>query len=284
MTKEPLFNQVTIIGLGLIGGSLGLALKRRRISRRVIGFSRRDATVRRAKAWGAVDDGCADLCSEWLGSSDLMVIATPPLAVAKVAGQIARMTSHHFILTDVASTKAGIIRDLEQIVPPRISVVGSHPMAGSEQSGISAARADLFEGAPCIVTKTPRTDRKALSRISALWRGVGGRPIVLTPPLHDELVVQVSHLPHLVAVALLLAASPKALKLSAGGFADLTRVALSDPALWEQIFRTNRQPVARALDRFLTELKSIRALLRTGSASDLRRLLQSARLRRQKIK
>ncbi len=285
MGKRPLFDHVTIIGLGLIGGSLGLALKRRKVARRILGISRSPKTVREAQRRGAIDHGAVGF-PDSLDPTDLVVIATPPLTVARIAREIVRRTHHRFLLTDVASTKGEIVRDLERILPSpsRISFVGSHPMAGSEHSGISAAHPDLFEGAPCVVTKTPKTDREALLKISALWRSVGGHPIVLSPARHDALVAQVSHLPHLVAVALTLAAEPHALKLSAGGFADLTRIALSDPTLWEQILQTNRRHVVRSLDRFLTELKLLRTLLRINSPGDLRRLLQSARLRRQKIR
>jgi prephenate dehydrogenase len=276
---RPLFNQVSIIGLGLIGGSLGLALRRRKLARRVIGFSRHEATIRSAKAKGAIHDGDTELCPNWLGESDLVVIATPPRSVVPLARQIARLTKHSFILTDAASTKDEIVRGLEKL-PSRISVVGAHPMAGSERSGIAAAKADLFQGAACVLTKTARTQKGVLNKVSNLWRAVGARAVVLSPQEHDRLAAQISHLPHVAAVALTLAASKKALPLAAGGFKDATRIALSDPSLWSEILLTNRRGVTQALDRFLTVLKEFKALVATGKAHALSRKLLAAQKKR----
>ncbi len=273
----PLFRQVTIIGLGLMGGSLGMVLRKRRLARRVIGFSRREATVERAKARGAVDDGCTELCPDWLGDSELVVIATPPEAVATTARAVARLTRHRFVLTDVASAKAGIVSKLERILPERISFVGGHPMAGSDLSGIEAADPALFDGAVCILTPTSRTRRQALSRVSSLWREVGGRPVSLSPSRHDLFVAQVSHVPHLAAAGLLLAADSPALRFAAGGLADATRIALSDPALWVEICRMNRRQLKTALDRFIRTMEQLRASVSKGDKGALLRRLQAAR-------
>ena len=277
---RPLFNQVSIVGLGLIGGSLGIALRRGRVARRVIGFTQSETTLRRAKHKGAVDDGCTELCPDWLGSSDLVVIATPPLSVVPIARQIMRLTSHRFLLTDVASTKREIVRRIEKILPSRIRFVGSHPMAGSERSGIQAADPDLFQGAACILTPTVCTDRSAVAKVSALWRGVGGRPVVLSPARHDALVAQISHVPHLAAAALVLSAQPEALELAAGGFTDATRIALSDPAIWSEICRTNRVELKKGLDRFIAQIERLKRL--QGAA--LFRSLEVAQRKRRKLK
>ncbi len=275
-----MFKRVSIVGLGLIGGSLGMALKRGRIARSVIGFSRHERTIRRALARGAVNDADTELCPDWLGESDLVVIATPPLTVVPIAREIARLTTHRFVMTDVASTKAQIVRQLERSLPARISFVGSHPMAGSEKSGIEAAHQDLFNGAPCVVTRTSKTNRAALARVSALWRSVGGRPMVLDPSRHDALVARVSHLPHLTAVGLMLAAGKEPLILSAGGFADTTRIALSDPRMWREICLSNRKQITRALRAFRKEIERFEQLIRRGDGAALSRLFASAQRKR----
>ena len=277
-----LFNQVTIIGLGLIGGSLGMALKRGRLARTVYGIDRDPRTVREAKAKGAVDQGSIQW-SAGLKEAGLVVIATFPSCVADVAQEVAQSTRHSFILTDVASTKEEIVRQLDRLLPDRISFVGGHPMAGSERSGIGAATGTLFHSAPCIVTPTSRTAPRALSRVRALWGRVGGRVVSLAPSVHDTLVAQVSHVPHLVAAALVLAADPKALRISGGGFADATRVALSDPRLWEQVCRTNRDEIVKSLDRFLKELKISRGFLVREQSEFLRRRFERARQRRSPV-
>lgn len=281
---KPLFHQVSIVGLGLIGGSLGLALRKGRVARRVIGFSRREATIHQAIARGAIHDGDTELCPNWLGDSDLVVIATPPLAVAATARKIAKITPGRILLTDVASTKSKLAKELQRTLPSRISFVGGHPMAGSEQSGLGAAEAGLFAGSVCILTPTGRPDLKGLARVEALWRRIGMLVVRMSPERHDVLVAQISHLPHLSAAALALTPDSAALPLAAGGFADATRIALSDPALWEEICRTNRTPILRSLDRYLRELKKLRALVARQDSAPLRRRLESARRARSRIR
>jgi len=275
-----LFKQISIVGLGLIGGSLGLALRKGKIARKVIGFSRHEATIRRAIARGAIDDGDTELCPDWLGHSDLVVIATPPLAVAATARRIAKITSGRIFLTDVASTKSEIVKELERSLPSRISFVGAHPMAGSERSGIDAADPALFRDAVCVITPTPRTNSAARARVSLLWHGVSSRVVSMPAARHDALVAQISHLPHLTAAALTRAPDPAALALAAGGFADATRIAAGDPALWEEICRTNRREILSALVRLQRELNQLKKLLRGGRSRELRQFLAAAQRRR----
>lgn len=278
------FKQVSIVGLGLIGGSIGMALRKGRAAKRVIGFARHEKTVRRAIARRAIHDGDTELCRNWLGESDLVVLAVPPDAVVQAARDVARLTTHSFILTDAASVKEPIVSALEKELPPRIRFAGSHPMAGSEHSGIDAADAGLFRGAPCIVTPTTRTDPAAIRQVSRLWKSVGGRILELDPKRHDALVAQVSHAPHLAAVALALLPDEAALKLAAGGFADTTRIAASDPAMWEQICRMNRREIVTALDRLIAGLNELKKGVATGSPGTLRATLRGAQTRRLRFK
>lgn len=276
---SPLFNQVTLVGLGLIGGSLGLVLRKGRVARKVIGFSRHESTLRRAKARGVIDDGDTELCPEWLGQSDLVVIATPPLAVIPTAQKIAKITTGRLLLTDVASTKAEIVRTLDDSLPSRISFVGGHPMTGSEESGIDAANAKLFQGALCLLTPTARTNRKAAARVVSLWRGVGCRIHKLSPGAHDARVAEISHLPHLAAVGLTLTPDAASLKLAGPGFVDTTRIAAGNPALWEEIFRTNTPSMLKVLARYGDRMEGLRRLIRTKRWTELRRRLGDAQRR-----
>lgn len=281
---QPLFKQVSIIGMGLIGGSLGLALRRHGMARRVIGFSRHEKTVRRAIARGAVHDGDTELCPEWLGQSDLVVLAVPPDRVVPIAKQVAKLTKHSFLMTDAASVKAPIVQALEKALPRRIKFVGSHPMAGSEKSGIEAARGDLFRGAACIVTRTGRTDPKALQAVRRLWQRLGSRVVVMDPKRHDRLVAEISHVPHLVAAALMLMPEQQALPLAGGGFSDATRIAVSDPVMWEQICRMNRKEILSALERLVTGLNGLKAAVTSSSPGALRATLRGAQARRLRLK
>jgi len=279
----PLFRQVSIVGLGLIGGSLGMALRQKKIARRVVGFSRHPETIRRAKARGAIRDGDTKLCTDWLGASDLVILAVPPERVLPIAQKIVRLTHHRFILTDVASTKAWIVQSLDRMLPKRIAFIGSHPMAGSQRSGIEAADPHLFHQAVCILTPTARTDPKALWQVARMWECLGSRVERISPQNHDRLVAQISHLPHLVASALTLTPSPKALQLVGSGFLDTTRIAASDPDLWIQILATNRAMVLKALMRHMTQLALLTRLIRLGQMSKMRRWLRAAQRRRMRL-
>ncbi|MBI3312366.1 MAG: prephenate dehydrogenase/arogenate dehydrogenase family protein [Candidatus Omnitrophica bacterium] len=253
----------------------------------MIGFSRHEATIRRAKARGAIDDGDTELCPDWLGHSDLVVIATPPETVIKIAQKIRDITKPSkasFILTDVASTKNRIVWVLERDLPDRILYAGSHPMAGSEQSGISAAEKGLFEKAACIVTRTSRTPAEAFRTVSKLWESVGGRVVPMTPSRHDRLVAQISHVPHLVSVALARTVDKEALSVSGGGFASVTRLALSDPELWEEIIRMNWSEVNRALGQLIKKLEKLRGEIRRKAFQKLLGEFRQAQLRRQRLR
>ena len=279
----PQFRQVSIVGLGLIGGSLGMALRKGRIARRVIGFSRHERTIRRAIARGAVNDGDTELCPDWLGESDLVVLAVPPEKVVSTAREIAKLTRHSFLMTDVTSVKGPIVRTLEKELPSRIKFVGSHPMAGSERSGIEAAGGRLFRAAPCIVTRTARTKPADLRKVSWLWKRVGSRVFLMDPKRHDQLVAQISHVAHLVAAALTLSPDPAALPLAGNGFLDTTRVAQSDPEMWAQICRMNQKEISSVLSRLIAQLRRLQNAVARGSGPALRASLSRARSRRGRL-
>ena len=281
--SQPLLEQIVIVGPGLIGGSLGMAIRAEGLARRVVGVCRRQSSLDAAVEAGAVDEGTlAPLAA--VPDADLIVLAT---GVGKIPEQAAAAIPHMKpggILTDVGSVKGSICRAIEASLAepsnPGVRFVGGHPLAGSEQRGISAARKGLFRGACCILTQTENTDRKALSTVRALWERVGCRVRVLPPDVHDRLVAEMSHLPHAAAACLVNDISDEALDLAATGFMDTTRVAAGDPELWRDICMANREALSAALRALATGLENFARELDAGNADDVAARLARAKKRR----
>ena len=272
-----LFNRVTIIGLGLIGGSLGVALRRRGM--RVTGYSRKPSTLRAAKRRGAIDAGSTDLRAA-VRDVDLVVLATPVDTIVPLARRAASLVRPGTVLTDVGSTKGHVVRSLDRSLPRGVSFVGGHPLAGSERRGIDAASKELFHGSICILTKTPRTSVRALRAVTRLWKPLVGRVMVMSPSRHDRLVAATSHLPHLVAYSLAGATPRDGLAVAPRSFLDVTRIAKSDPDLWDDIFLSNRTELLRAVSRFDRQWRTIRLLLTRADRTGLLRVLRSAHRKR----
>ncbi len=269
----PHLPRVTIVGLGLIGGSLGLALKRKRLAHEVVGLGRHAATLRLATQRRAIDWGTTDPARA-VRHADIVVLATPVSTIVPLAKRLAPLMRPGSLLTDVGSTKAEIVRALERRLPNQISFVGAHPLAGSERRGLAAACADLFDGSLCIVTNTARTSPHALARLKRLWAGVVRRVVVLDPATHDRWLAQVSHLPHVVAFCLVQAASGPARRVAPRSFLDATRVANSDPVLWRDILLTNRAAVLAALGRFERDVAAVRRLIHRPDPRALEQFLR----------
>ena len=273
------FKQVTIVGLGLMGGSLGMALRRRRLAHRVIGLSRSAATVRQAKRRGAIDGGTTD-ARRAVRDAQLVVLATPVDAIAPHARRLARFMRPGSILTDVGSTKSDIVRTLEQALPRTVAFVGAHPIAGSEQRGLGAAHERLFDGSICIVTPTTRTARRALHTVVRFWRPLVKRVMTMSPQEHDRVLAGTSHLAHLLAYCLARASHPALLPHAPRSFLEMTRLAQSDPDLWDDIFLSNRAALLAALARFDRELRALRSLIAQGRRGELKRFLAAAKSKR----
>ena len=279
------WNKITIVGVGLLGGSLGLAVKQRRLAQQVAGYVRREASIQDCEQAGAVDYATTDLLAA-VWDADLVILCTPLAQMRSLVKQMLPALKRTAILTDVGSVKVSVVQEVESLVEQAgAHFVGSHPMAGAEQIGISAARADLFKCAMCVVTPTKRTRPAALRKVERFWKSLGGRLISLTPEMHDALVGRSSHLPHLVASAL--AASvldPKhpqsQAALCATGFRDTTRVASGSPEMWRDIAVANRVPLGQALDDFVRELQRVQKILRRAKPAELERLFQTAKARR----
>ena len=196
------FEHTTIVGVGLIGGSLGLALKERGLAEEVVGVGYRDSTLKQAEERGAVDRWTLDM-AEGVAEADIVVICTPVGLVAEKAAEALPAMKRGSVLTDVASTKAAITTKVEALLPEGIAFVPAHPMAGSEKRGVENARADLFDGARCILTPTDKTPAGAVAAVRAMWEGVGASVETLDIHEHDRIVAEISHLPHLVAPAII---------------------------------------------------------------------------------
>jgi len=273
------------MGVGLLGGSLGLALRTRQQSSEVWGVVRQDRLVAEVEAAGVVDHATTDL-SEAVRDADLVVLCLPVGAMPAMAEAIRAHLKPGAIVTDVGSVKETVVAWLEPVIEAAGGwFVGSHPMAGSEKTGFSAARADLFAGAVCVVTPTARTYPPALTRVEELWRSVGASVLSLSPNQHDELVSRSSHLPHIVAAGLANyvlspAHAPTGNRLCANGFRDTTRIASSSPELWRDIALANRQHLSRALGVLIADLEEIQRALREDDAEVIGDFFETAKRRR----
>jgi prephenate dehydrogenase len=275
------FKQVTIIGVGLLGGSLGLAVRKLRLAGRVIGVGRREASLLAARKRRAID--AYSLCAaEGVAGSDLIVLATPVGAFERHLKAIAPSVAPGAIITDVGSTKSLVVRQAQRILRRPGMFVGSHPMAGSEQRGVDFADVNLFRGATCIVTPTPATNKAAMAKVESFWQALGMKLVRLSPAAHDRALAKVSHLPHVLASLLMLLPGEADLELAATGFRDTTRLAGGDVEVWRDIFMSNRPAMLSAVDKLDESLLRLRDLLEVGDAKEIERLLAKAKLRREK--
>jgi cyclohexadieny/prephenate dehydrogenase len=257
---------LTIVGVGLIGGSIALAAKRRDLAGFVIGTGKNQAELERALAIGAIDE-CSMDCAEAVGRADVAVFCMPVDQIADQVLAAAQACSAKTLLTDTGSTKSVIVKQVEAGLPDSISFVGSHPLAGSEKRGVAFADADLLAGRVTIVTRTPRTAPSALERTIQFWESLGSRTRVMDPEEHDRTLALTSHLPHLVASALAGILPRELQELTATGFRDTTRIAAGDPSLWSAVFRQNQPELLQSLQLFERRLDKFRAAL-TGDDSE----------------
>lgn len=280
---------MAILGLGLIGGSLGLAWRSRPGGPQVVGFDPDPAARQAALAMGVVD-AAADSIAGAVGRADVVVAACPVLKIPAVLREAAAAAPAGSLLTDVGSTKEWVVRELGGALPATVTYIGGHPLAGSEQGGVHAADPYLFENAIYVLTPTSSADPGAVERLSGLVRLTGAIPLILAPAEHDSIVAAVSHLPHLVAAALvngvarLAETSPAMLGLAAGGFRDTTRVAGGRPELWRDILLSNAPRVAGAVDAFRSALEELAAALARGDGEQLTALLEAARQTRARLR
>ena len=263
---------LTIVGVGLIGGSIGLAARRRGLAARVVGAGRQSATLARAREIGAIDDACLDL-AEAVRRADVAVFCTPVDLIASQVLASAPGCAKGALLTDAGSTKGAIVRALDGKLPPGVSFVGSHPLAGSEKRGPEHADADLFQDRVAVVTPTPKSDRAAVERTVAFWQALGSRVKLMSPDEHDRALAVTSHLPHLLASALAGVLPPELRELTATGFRDTTRIAAGDPSLWTAIFMQNWAALIEALGLVQDQVIEFKRALMAGDQAGIDALL-----------
>ncbi|MFO0864936.1 MAG: prephenate dehydrogenase/arogenate dehydrogenase family protein [Gemmataceae bacterium] len=276
------FSVVTIVGVGLIGGSIGLALKKRGLAETVRGLGRSRETLEKAKTVRAIDEIHTDPVAA-LRDSQIVVLCTPVDRIAEQAIEYAKHCPPGCILTDAGSTKARIASALEGRMPDGVSFIGSHPLAGSEKRGPEHADADLFVHRWTVLTPTATTSATTLDTIASFWRALGSKTCDMSPEEHDRAVALTSHLPHLVASALA-GCLPESLHyLTATGFRDTTRIAAGDAEVWSAIFRENRDAVLNALRIYESRLAEYRQALETNDTVALDRLWREGKATREHL-
>jgi len=277
--STPHFERVAVVGTGLLGGSVTLAVKERRLAREVVAVVRRAEAQREIAARGIADRAELDLAAGVRGA-DLVVLASPVHAMPALLEQLSPHLAQGAIVTDVGSVKATLAASLPPLLPSGACYVGSHPMAGSHHTGYAHARADLFENAACIVTPATPANAAAEERVIWFWRALGCRVLRRSAQRHDEEVAWVSHAPHAIAFAFaasLADAPPAARELAGPGFRDFTRIAASDPAMWADILVNNKQALAGPLLSAAERAAALARAIESGDAASVTSLLTAAR-------
>ena len=279
-----MFNRLVIVGIGLIGGSFGLAARHAGLAREIIGVARRQSTLDKAIELGACDAATADVAAAATGA-DFVLLAPPVGQMERICREIAPLLARGAIVTDAGSTKAEIVRNCEPLFS-NAHFIGGHPMAGSEQTGVEAARADLFEGARWILTPTAQTDAKALKHLSTIIENMGAQVLTMEAQQHDEVLAVTSHLPHMTAAALMHVFGKlndeNAARVVASGWRDSTRIAAGGAEMWRDIALANRGALLRALDEMDASLNQFRAALQSENGEEIENWLQTAaKLRRE---
>ena len=267
---------LTIVGVGLIGGSIGLAARQRGVVRCVRGVGRHQAGLDRALALAAIDEGFLSL-DKAVAGADMVVFCTPVDRIAAQVLEAAPFCSPGTVLTDAGSTKGTIVRAVEGKLPKGVAFVGGHPLAGSEKRGPDAADGDLFQDRWTVLTPTGTTDSGALQRVRALWHGLGSLTRLMSPEEHDRALALTSHLPHLLASALAGLLPEEWHELTASGFRDTTRTAAGDPALWSAIFDHNGPALLAALLRLEDRLRDFHTAIVTHDSAAVLQLLAQAK-------
>jgi prephenate dehydrogenase len=253
---KAIFKKVVIVGVGLIGGSIALGLKRRRAANKVVGVFHRKASLDFAIRSKVVDEAILGLRNRF-DDADVVIVATPVLKSVEIIKKVSRLIRPDCIITDVGSTKRYIVKEVEKSLLNSVRFVGAHPLAGHHLRGISAASERLFERSVCILTPSRNSDAEALRRIRQMWESLGAEVRLLGPSQHDLILAFTSHLPHIVTISLVDAIDRRFFPFAASGLKDTTRITLSDPSLWTDVCLTNREMILDSLNKFATSLKKM---------------------------
>ncbi|MBI5207437.1 MAG: prephenate dehydrogenase/arogenate dehydrogenase family protein [Candidatus Firestonebacteria bacterium] len=286
------FKKITIIGVGLIGGSIALALKEKNNRIEIIGVGRTLANLEKAKKQGLIDYYYSSPENDAVNESDLIIIATPVGIIPQIVSMIEPYITSEAIITDVGSSKSMILNRIDKLKSSKIMFVGSHPMAGSEKKGIEFSRSDMFLNSTCFVTKNKHTNPFALNKIKLLWSTLGASVTEVSPEEHDEIVALTSHLPHIIATLQSIMTRDKCknkeneLKIKAGignGFRDITRIAASDPVMWKDICISNKKYILKQINELRLELFKIETLIQMEDSEGLLQKFSDAKEFRDKI-
>lgn len=281
---EDGFSTVVIAGVGLIGGSLALALKEKKITKKVIGYGRNLERVKRAQEVGIIDDFINSV--DEFAQADLVVLATPISVFEDLVSQIKEHVKKNAIVIDVGSVKKAVVERIEVLLTDKAYFVGTHPIAGSDKTGFEHARADLFKNSRVIITPTEKTEQSALRKVTQMWQDVGANVEFMSPEQHDRIYALVSHLPHLVSYCLVETVAQidgSLISYAGSGFKDTTRIAKSSPELWTDIFVTNKENILSFLESFTRKLKEIEQLISEENIKQLKTFLDSAKKLRETI-
>ncbi|MDP2120388.1 MAG: prephenate/arogenate dehydrogenase family protein [Hoeflea sp.] len=281
--SEPLFENITLIGIGLIGSSLARVIAAKGLARHVTIATRSAETLEAARGLGLGDAYCLSN-ADAVANADLVVVSVPVGASEQVAREIGPHLKPGAIVTDVGSTKASVVRQMQPHMPDHVHFIAGHPIAGTEQSGPEAGFAELFEGRWCILTPTEGTDAQAIARLTGFWEACGSKVEQMDPEHHDLVLAIVSHLPHIIAYNIVGTADDleavtksEVIKYSASGFRDFTRLAASDPVMWRDVCLHNKDAILEMLARFSEDLSSLQRAVRWGDGDKLFELFTRTR-------
>ena len=271
--------QTTVIGLGLLGASISLAVLRSFAGMKVVGYTHRSSTRAKARQL-AVATEVVDEMSRSVADANLVILATPIRTFESIFGEIADALPRDCIVTDVGSTKVLPHRWAAKKLPKTVHYVGSHPIAGSEQRGVEFARDDLFDQAVCILTTTRSTNRQAVQTLESFWSKLGCSVKSMTPREHDRVFANVSHLPHITAVALMNANRKADLQFAGKGFMDTSRIASGPPNIWADVLLTNASNTIRGIDQVIAQLTRVKRAIENKDEKEIEKLLEKARAKR----
>ncbi|RJQ23263.1 MAG: prephenate dehydrogenase/arogenate dehydrogenase family protein [Nitrospiraceae bacterium] len=277
------FNNITIIGVGLMGGSFALALKAKGFKGKITGAGRNRKNLIKAKRLGIIDDYTTEYADS-VRDADLVLFAVPVGRVETIVKSIRKDIKKGAIVTDVGSVKAQIVRKIGPLMPDKVGFVGAHPIAGRECSGIDCATADLYQNARCIITPATDTNKPALKKVIGLWKSLGAKPVLMDPVEHDLIFGAVSHLPHVVAYALvnsIMKVDSGIIRHGGRGLRDMTRIALSPPELWRDICAYNRQNLLRTMKKFSSSVSHLTGLIERSDWAALEKEFRKAKEARQ---
>jgi prephenate dehydrogenase len=275
------FKKIAIVGVGLIGGSIGLAVKKRHLADKLIGIGRSEVSLERALKRNAVDEVSLDKSK--VKNADLVILATPVEKIVPLIKELLPHLEEGTVITDVGSTKRKIIDEVEEFLPPSVYFIGGHPLAGSEKKGVESANADLFENSICFLVPCKSTDEESpLRNLKSFWKTLGAHPVIIPAEMHDFLMAGISHLPHIVAVALVNSVSgvswkgKELIEFAGQGWRDTTRISGGSPEVWTDIISSNRDKLLLFMEKFDKELGRIRRALKKKDFKKLKKVLERA--------